>query len=253
LFFHLKKVIAALILPPTGPLLLSFAGLVLLRWSRRAGTAFVWSGLIILFGLSLPVVSSALELMVCDPQPLDLRRARRAQGIVVLGGGLRRNAGEYRGDTPNRLTLERLRYAATLARETRLPVLVSGGRILGRRAEGDVMREVLEREYNVPVQWVENSSRNTHENASFSAGLLKAAAISRVLLVTHGVDSLRAKREFTAAGIEVISAPTLICGSPLEIETFRDLLPSMAALQDSYLALYELLGNAAMTLHLNGA
>ena len=113
------------------------------------------------------------------------------------------------------------------------------------------MREALEREYSVPVKWVESSSRNTHENAVFSATLLNSAGISEVLLVSHGVDSRCAQREFRAAGLRVIPAPTVIGGRSLAIETFGDFLPSMNALEASYLALYELLGNVAMTLHLN--
>jgi uncharacterized SAM-binding protein YcdF (DUF218 family) len=252
LIFHLKKVIAALILPPIGPLLFCFAGLVLQGWRRRLGAAFIWTGLAMIFALSLPVVSAALEHIVCDAEALDMQQANLAGGIVVLGGGLRRQAPEYRDDTPNRLTLERVRYAARLARQTGLPVLVAGGKIYDGRAEADVMREVLEREYSVPVQWVERSSRNTHENAIFSASLLKAAGISRVLLVSHGVDSRRARREFVAAGIEVIPAPTVIPSKTVGVDGPADLMPSMNALLGSYLALYELLANVAMSLHLNG-
>jgi uncharacterized SAM-binding protein YcdF (DUF218 family) len=218
----------------------------------RTGTVFAWSGVVILLGLSVPLVSSALEILVSDAVPLDLQKTKSAQCIVVLGGGLRREAAEYGGDTLNWLSLERVRYAALLARETHLPILVSGGKVYEGRAEADVMREVLEREYNLPVQWVESSSRDTHQNAIFSASLLKAAAMSKVVLVTHSVDSRRAEREFRAAGIEVIPAPTVLSRPTLAIETPGDLVPSMHALERSYLALYELLANLAVTLRLNG-
>ena len=49
---------------------------------------------------------------------------------MILGGGLRRSAPEYGGDTLGRLTLERLRYGAMLAKRTGLPVMVSGGTTL---------------------------------------------------------------------------------------------------------------------------
>ena len=252
MLFYLKKIIAALVLPPAGPLLVSISGLLLRRWMPRIGSALAWTGALMLLVLSLPVVSQALGTLVCDAGPLDPRRARLAQAIVVLGGGLRHQAAEYGGDTLNRLSLERVRYAAVLARRTKLPVLVTGGRLYGESSEGEIMFNVLEREYNIPVRWVETSARNTHENAIFSAKMLRAEGLSNVLLVSHGVDSRRARREFGAAGIQVIPAPTVIPSPDPSIETLGDLIPSMNALQGSYLALYEMLGNAAMTLHLSG-
>ena len=51
--------------------------------------------------------------------------------IVILGGGVRRHAAEYGGDTLGQLTLERVRYGARVARLTGLPVLVSGGSVFG--------------------------------------------------------------------------------------------------------------------------
>ena len=226
-------------------------GLLLLRRRPRLGLVLAWAGVVTLFVLSLPPVSVALVMVAGGSASLDLRQAASAQAIVVLGGGLHRDAVEYGGDTLNWLSLERVRYAATLARETRLPVLVTGGRVYGGSAEGEVMREVLEREYAVPVRWVESESRNTYENAVLSAKVLRRDGISRVLVVSHGVDARRARREFSAAGLEVIPAPTDI--PSLTIDSPLQLLPSISALHDSYFALYELLGNAAAWLHLNRA
>jgi uncharacterized SAM-binding protein YcdF (DUF218 family) len=132
-----------------------------------------------------------------------------------------------------------------------LPLLVTGGRVYGGRPEAEVMREVLEREYAVPVRWVEAESRNTHENAVLSGKLLHRDGILRILVVCHGVDTRRARRELSAAGFEVIPAPTNI--PSMTVDGPIQLLPSMSALYGSYFALYELLGNVASSLHLGGA
>jgi len=113
------------------------------------------------------------------------------------------------------------------------------------------MREVLEREYAVSVRWVESESRNTYENAVLSAKLLRRDGISRVLVVCHGVDTRRARREFSAAGLEVIPAATQI--PSLTIDSPIQFLPSMSALHDSYWALYEFLGNVVSWLGLSHA
>jgi len=250
-FFFTKKLITALLLPPTSALLLSMAGLLLLRRKPRLGRALTWSGVLILFALSLPPVSWALSALVNDSPALDLRQAPRAQAIVVPGGGLRRNAAEYGGDTVNWLSLERIRYAAVLARETHLPILVTGGSVHGGRAEAELMRDALEGEFGVPVRWVETTSRNTYENAVLSGRILRAAGVTTVMLVTHGFDTRRARREFAAAGLSIIAAPTVLPGFTLD--TPLQLLPTMRSLEASTLALYELLANVATTLGLNGA
>jgi uncharacterized SAM-binding protein YcdF (DUF218 family) len=185
--------------------------------------------------------------------PFDMRaftpaEARDAQAIVILGGGLRR-APEYGGDTLGRLTLERVRYGAKVARETGLPVLVTGGRPpWSGRSEADVMRESLVEEFNVPVRWVEEAARNTHENAVLAAALLKASEVHTVVLVAHAFDMPRAQDEFADAGLATIPAATGLPFPPdLDLRYF---VPSLGALQVSYYALYEMLANGARVLGL---
>jgi uncharacterized SAM-binding protein YcdF (DUF218 family) len=241
--FFLKKLLTALVLPPTGPLLLAFAGALTVRRRPRLGGLLLWTGLLTLLALSLAPVSYLLLRLANDAPAVRMEDARTAQAVVVLGGGLRRDAPEYGGDTLNRWTLERVRYGAKLARETGLPVLVAGGSVWGDTAtEASVMRAALEREFNVPVRWTEERSRNTRENAQFAAEILKRDGVKRVVLVMHGFDIRRARAEFAAAGLEVVPAPTVL--PRFEIVTPLDLLPSMGALQGSQIALYELLANA---------
>jgi hypothetical protein len=70
-----------------------------------------------------------------------------------------------------------------------VPVLVTGERLYGGRSEAKVMQAVLEREHWVPGRWVENEARNTHENTVIWAKLLHHEGISRVLIVSHGVNA----------------------------------------------------------------
>ncbi len=244
--FLLKKILAALALPPTGPLLLALAGLVL--WNRlpRAGRVLAWSGTLGLLLLSLPLVAAALSILVCDADALQRPDAVDAQAIVILGSGIRTETPEYGADAPSAMTLERLRYGAFLAKRTGLPVLVSGGAVFTGNPEAGVMSEVLEREFGVKVTWREGRSRDTHQNAAFSAPLLHDAGVKRLLLVTHGIDSRRGRREFESQGFEVIAAPTVI--PTLSADSLWDLIPSMGALRGSYFALYELLGNLQVVL-----
>lgn len=240
--FLLKKILAALILPPAGPILLALFGLWLLRaksprW-QHGGAALATLSLLGLLVLSLPVVGNALMAPLEPHPPIAPEQLRRVQAIVILGGGSYFAAPEYGGDTVSHYTLERLRYGARLGRESSLPVLVTGGAPFGGRAEAESMREALERDFGIKVRWVETASRDTAENARLSAPLLKAAGVTRIALVSHGWHLPRAIELFEKQGIEVTPAPTAFStGSPSLLE---DLLPG--GLVTSRLALREYLG-----------
>ena len=235
-----KAVIKAIVLPPCGPLLVAATGLALLRTRPRTGRFLAAIGIAILFLLSLPVVAWLLVRSLYDGPVFDASQARTSQAIVILGGGIRR-APELGGDTMNRLTLERVRFGARVARQTGLPVLVSGGSTYGGTPEARIMREALRDEFGVEARWTEYASRTTAENAARSADILRASGISRVVLVTHSFDVPRAHAEFAAHGIEAIPAATNMPAR--RVDSVTDFLPSMSALQESYYALYEILAN----------
>ncbi|MCU0805347.1 MAG: YdcF family protein [Burkholderiales bacterium] len=239
--FFLRKAATALMLPPVGPLLLSVVGLLLSRRAPRLGRTLAWTGVLALLALSFHPVADALLVAASHTAPLDAKEAAKAQAIVIISGGVRRDAPEYGGDTVGRLSLERVRYGAKVAKETGLPVLVTGGVVHEGRPEAELMKEALEREFAVPVRWTEIESRNTRENAQRSAAMLRAAGVTRIVLVAHAFDIPRARGEFEAAGLAVVPAPTLI--PDLRFEWPRSLVPGMSALLGSYYALYELLGD----------
>ena len=241
--FWLKQFVKLVALPPVAPLLLAFAGLALAGRHPRAGRRIALAGVLALWLLATPIVGDFLGRSLDRTPVLDVgHAAASAQAIVILGGGTRRFAPEYGGATVNRITLERLRYGARVARATRLPVLVSGGAVRGAPPEALLMRNVLVNELGVAVRWVETRSHDTHENAVDSAKILAASGVHRVILVGHSFDFPRSRREFEATGIEVISAPIAIA-PPLDETGIGDYLPSLKGLEVSYYAIYEILAN----------
>jgi uncharacterized SAM-binding protein YcdF (DUF218 family) len=236
--FLLKAIAKALILPPTGLLLLALMGLALIGRHPRTGRAMAAAATMALLVLSTPLVSNQLIRLLDDSPPLDLAQVRSAQAIVIPGGGVRPNALEFGGDTLGRLTLERVRYGARVAKQTGLPVLVTGGSVLGdSETEAKLMRDALDNEFGVTVRWIEDRSRNTRQNAEFSAAILRAQGIRRVVLVMHSFDMPRARSEFARVGIATIPAPT---GIPSDtIDWPSDVFPGIGGLQASYYACYE--------------
>ncbi|HKO88899.1 MAG TPA: YdcF family protein [Burkholderiales bacterium] len=242
-----RKILTALLLPPTGPLLLLLLGLFLTHKWRRFGLALAWIATLSLVLLSLPLVSQSLRGLLYDPPPLDYAAAHKAQAIVILGGGKRLQAPEYDGaDTVNSFSLERIRYGAWVAKRVDLPLLVSGGIVFRGTAEALVMRDVLEKEFGIKVRWVEPDSKTTHENARRSMQILQTEGIRTIVLVTHALHMQRAIAEFEAVGFTVIPAPTVLPNPEVKREPFVFwLIPSSSALRESSYVLHELLGDLA--------
>ena len=233
----INNLIATFLLPPLNGLLMVGAGWLILKKYPRSGRLLVGTGLILLWVLAMPVVGmlmlSTLEGHAVSPQDI-----KQAQAIVVLGGGRYPNQPEYSGETVKESSLVRLRYAAKIQRESKLPILVTGGKPEGGElSEAELMQRVLTKEFGVPVQWIESSSNNTTENARLSSEILKTENIRSILLITHTWHMPRASRSFSRLGLTVIQAPTIFSWQPL---TVIDFLPKSYA--GSSIAMHEWIG-----------
>jgi len=104
------------------------------------------------------------------------------------------------------------------------------------------MAAALRDDFGVPARWIEGRSRDTAENASFSAALLRADGVKRILLVTDAMHMPRARAAFERAGLDVVSAPTMFFSN--QPRSLHAWLPSAEGLRRSWYATYELLGIA---------
>lgn len=232
--------VSAFLLPPFNLILLGMLGVLLLRCKPGLGKAMVVAALTLLYLLSIPLVADAL-LRTLEPAPRRNSLDKDIQAIVVLGGGTYYNAPEYHGDTVGRFSLERVRYAAWLHQQTGKPILATGGDPADHgSAEAAQMKAVLEREFTVPVEWIETVARNTRENAYNSFAILQKEGIGRIALVTHAWHMPRAAREFEQAGFKISPAAT---GYTTRHRTdIFVLIPTAAALQKSSLFFHEVIG-----------
>lgn len=239
--WFVTQFVGALLLPPLSLLLVAAAGLWL--WHKRPYLAriLLTTSFALLWLLSTPYVAEAmLHGLEGEPRATDTGRPA-ADAIVVLGGGTYFHAPEYGADTVSHITLERLRFSAKLQRATGKPILVTGGTPFGNDlSEAEQMKQVLEQEFNIPVQWTEGGSDNTLENARLSQRMLERAGISRIYLVTHAWHMPRAARTFRAAGFRVIPAPT--AWTTRHHTGLMTFVPDADALRDSRIFLHELIG-----------
>jgi uncharacterized SAM-binding protein YcdF (DUF218 family) len=215
----LRFLFKQLLLPP-GCLFL----LVLLAWwlrkrmPRLALCCFVL-GFGGLWASSMPLAVEGLARLVEREPALAHTQwaglATQADAIVVLGAGRERDDPAWGGDQASHLAVERVRYAARLAKASGLPVLISGGSPFDEgTSEAALMADVMSNDLGVPVRWQEGQSRTTWENAQLSATILHAAGIQRVVLVTQAAHMPRSKWCFEQAGLQVVSAPVGFIGVP---------------------------------------
>lgn len=244
----LTNIVAVFLLPPLNGLAMAALGVVLLGRRPRLGKGLVALGLAMLAALSLQPVADALI------APLELRHPALSLGdaavppvdaIVVLGGGRYRMAPEFGGeDDVKSASLERLRYAATVARRLGKPLLMTGGLPDGgSRSEAEVMRDALKRDFGVETKWIEGRSDDTRQNARYSAEILLPSGHKRIALVTSAFHMPRSVEAFQAAGFEVVPAATAFM-SKRTPWTPLDFLPRADAMRLSSLALHEWIGIA---------
>lgn len=243
------KVVSLLLVPPGILIIGALMGfLIQIRWVI-AGSFILLLNILALFVLSLPVtayhLTDPLEAQYAPlPQPLVGGTSSPPEAIVVLGAGRYTNAAEYGGgDAVNRLGLERLRYGVYLHRQTKLPILVTGGTPFGETvSEAALMQHALTQDFQTPAQWVEDQSATTQANAVYTKQTLAAAGIRRIYLVTHASHMPRAVWAFENAGLIVTPAPMSFSTRSKSDLGILGYLPTARGLNLSSQALNEQLG-----------
>lgn len=212
---ELKPILGTLVLPPAGPLLLVFLGLLLAAKKRVFGLALSFLAASLLWLVSCHAVAVWLAQNILPqtaPASVATLKSNKVQAIVVLGGGVHPLAPEYGESQASMPAAARLRYGVSLSRQTGLPIAYAGGLGWGASAsqslsEGEVARRMAQQDYGVALRWVDDQSRDTAENASLLRPLLQKDNIQRIALVTHAWHMPRSLQAFERAGFTVTAAP----------------------------------------------
>ena len=164
-----------------------------------------WVVLFLLYGFFLPI-TYAIPLYWLEKEFFHHRyHNKNAEAIVILGAGLRTNSTMQQPNL-NLSLLERVRFGAFLQRKTKLPILVSGRGAYPNISEAEVMKQVLEEEFSAHVNFMEDESNSTLENAKFTIQILKEHNIKSIFLVSNSWHLKRANYLFKyyAEEIEII-------------------------------------------------
>jgi uncharacterized SAM-binding protein YcdF (DUF218 family) len=156
---------------------------------------------------STPAVATWLRFGLTRPYPVQPAAAYPvADAIVVLGGGWMPDTEDVLDNPSVDDAHTRLGFGRRLYLAGRAPlILLSGG-----DGEAQRMADRLVLQGLPPAQLrTENRSRDTYENALYSAQVLRRAGARRILLVTSAIHMGRAVASFRKQGLEVIPAPAM--------------------------------------------
>lgn len=229
--------------------LLLGAGVVLL-WidrTRRIGRWAVTGTIVAYWVLATKLGVRTLTWVVAAPygQLADSARLADVAAVVVLeAGGARYESGRAAFTVVDRSSAQRTAEALRVLRLRPGAIVVASGGSASpaTRSRGVLaMRDIL-LSNGIPAERivVDSMSPSSRRHAARVPGLLRERGITRFALVTSRPHMRRAMREFRAAGAQPVPAP-----APAPTAGTSWFWPSIAALQQSYEAAYELLGLAA--------
>ena len=213
MFFPLSKLIFFLITPSNLLIMMSVAGALLLAATRlrRTGSTLVLSGTL---GLLLAGMSPLSDLVILPLEqrfPAFATEGLEPTGIIMLGGGIETGLSAARDQVVVNDAGERPIYFADLARrfpKARLVFSGGSGILGGGTSEADMVSRHADA-IGLPRSRLilESHSRNTRENATFTAALVHPKPGETWLLLTSAWHMPRAIGCFRQAGFTVEAFP----------------------------------------------
>jgi uncharacterized SAM-binding protein YcdF (DUF218 family) len=145
---------------------------------------------------------------------------------------------------PSEEMIARLVTAVRLQKRLNVPVIISGGAVFkGRQAEAPIVRRFLT-DLGVPDKKViiEDKSRDTIENARYTAEICKRLGYKKPLLVTSAYHMKRSIMSFSKVSLDVTALPAGFKTWKNKRYIWHDYLPDAFDMRNSYVALHEHIG-----------
>jgi uncharacterized SAM-binding protein YcdF (DUF218 family) len=241
--FIFKKLVTPFILPPGLFILVllavGFWQLTRRKW--RPGFFLVTLGLTMWFAAT-PPMAHLMTRYLENQYPLPANP--QGDVIVMLGGAIYEGAPDLSGlGAPSASAAERLLTTARIHRRTGLPIILSGGNVWKERKVlmGPIYKRFLT-DLGVPADriFLENRSRDTFENALFTAELCRQKGYRQPIVVTHALHMPRAILCFTKVDMPATPFPCAFRTWPDKTHYWINFFP--AGYSDLADALHECLG-----------
>jgi uncharacterized SAM-binding protein YcdF (DUF218 family) len=241
--FILKNALAPFLLPPgIFILLLIVSGVWLLFNKRKTGIVNIIIGCFIwVFSIS-PVHNTlyrGLESSFYVPRTIE------GDVIVLLGGGVYDNVADLTGiGAPSEEMFGRIVTAVRLQKRLNVPIIVSSGKVFEHTSAGAPIVKRFLFDLGVPGDdiIVEDRSRDTFENATYTREICLSLGFKNPIVVTSASHLKRSVMIFEKVGLEVLPVPALFRSWRERQYGWDDYLPG--TLRHAENAIHEYLGLA---------
>lgn len=213
-FFIFSKTLW-MVASPINLLLFGALAGVLMSYGRRAlfGRVLALTAILILLAAAILPAGMLLIAPLEDRFPIPSLDLAAPDGIIVLGGAIDDVTSAARGQTIFDEGGERITEAVILAkRYPKARVVYTGGTasfVLGAPSTEALRARELMTQMGVPGEriTIEDKSRNTDENARFTAAIVHPEPSQRWIIVTSAFHMPRAMGVFEKAGFQPIAYP----------------------------------------------
>lgn len=248
MYIYLSKILPLMVLP-IGVVfeLLIIALVLLLRRKQRSALFFVVTAICMLWACSTPIVANTMLGQLEQRYPaIAVSGIPERECIVLLGGSIE-PVRPPRVDINLLDSVDRINKTASLYRAGKGEVvIISGGNQPWSpqlKSEAEETR-ILLMAWGVPSDAImlDESSRNTRENAVNTMILLEQAECTKPLLVTSAAHMPRAVASFTKVGVEVFPVSTDVRAVRTLQLSIIDFIPDIHALEMTTNAVREWVG-----------
>lgn len=244
---YIIKFIYAFFLPPGIFILFLLIFSTWLYKNDKAKAKILVLVTLVFYLISTPYIGNMLlRTLECRYQPSGVIKGDL---LVMLGGGATLDtpnidgSGHLTGSAANRLLT-----AVQLHKKTDLPIVISGGQVYSDSGNEAAIAERLLIGLGVSENKIilDNSSRNTTENAQNVKQIMKANNFKKPILITSAFHMERSVRNFARLDIDVQPYPTDYKTSLKSRIYANQFVPSYWGLCDTGIVLKEYLGLLAL-------
>ncbi len=208
MLFFLKKLITYTIIPPGIIIILLILAGIFLRKRLRILAIFLG---VAIYLMSIEPVKDIFIIPLEDAYKVpSIEDVKTCDAYVVLGGGINENAPDLDGQGQlSNDSLPRVVEAYRLYMRHKVPIILSGGKVYGKKSEAEIAKRFL-LSLGVDERHIitEDKSRDTKENALFVKEISEKKGIKKVVLITSAFHMRRSVMLFKRYYPHVLPYPT---------------------------------------------
>ncbi|MBP1963693.1 YdcF family protein [Paenibacillus aceris] len=243
---YLIKIVYTLLLPPGIVILLLLSIALWLQQKKEyVGTLLIGLATLLLCVCAMPYFGNALlnsiERRYAPPEQVT------GDVLVMLTGGatlgmpdpLTKGEGYLTGNTAARVLT-----VAELYRNTKLPILLSGGQVFEDSGNESQIAKRHLIALGVPEAsiYLDDTSRNTEENALHTQAMLTEKGWQHPVLITSAFHMARSVKQFQKLKVDIVPYPTDYLSQQKQVLSISKFVPSASGLSNTSIALKEYLG-----------